>query len=176
MREKDFPHMYEVLNRYGKEFVELAKMKLLQGGHNATGTLADMSYRVSTENGDVEVIISIEDYYKYLDEGTGPSHKPDKRDQYWIPIDVIRKWISVKRILPEVRPMKVNGVYKEVLPTVKQLPYIIQAGIHKNGTKATHFFSDTQKEIEQRFKESLEYAIEEDMEALVKKDILDVLY
>lgn len=65
-----------------------------------------------------EVYFSLQDYWKYLENGTKP-HFP--------PIEAIEQWIRVKGLVPSSRSGKT--------PTTKQLAFLIARGISKNGTK-----------------------------------------
>lgn len=92
--------------------------------HTASGKLKN--FTVTTEyNGNMfEVYFHLEDYWKYLEYGTKP-HFP--------PIDAIKKWINVKRLVPKANKGKV--------PTVDQLAYAICKTISKKGTPATNVLS-----------------------------------
>lgn len=165
----EWKRLREVLEHFGEYFVNKAGEILRSEGHIASGELLN-SIKVNPpviDDEHYEVTVQLADYWKYLNDGTGPGHEPDKREQYWLPIDVIKKWIQVKRIVPQVRPVQRNGKFVEYCPTVKQLPYAIQAGIHKNGTKATHFFDMAKEDAINYFKESIYLAIKEDIEEYI---------
>lgn len=67
-----------------------------------------------------EVIFSLQDYWKYIENGTRP---------HWPPIDAIEKWIRVKRLVPRAGS---NGK----IPTTHQLAYLISRKISIKGTPA----------------------------------------
>ena len=73
-----------------------------------------------------EVIFQLQDYWKYLENGTRP-HFP--------PIDAIERWIQVKRIVPRTVTDKV--------PTTRQLAFLISREISVNGTKPTKLLQKT---------------------------------
>lgn len=86
---------------------------------DASGKLSKSIKGIVKQSGKwVTISIQMEDYWKYIENGTKP-HFP--------PIDAIKKWISVKPVLP--RPLK-NGK----LPTTNQLAYLIGRKIAKKGT------------------------------------------
>lgn len=101
----------EILGRY--------KNALNESGHYASGKLANTAKAVIKWDGKVfELFFNLQEYWKYLENGTRP-HFP--------PISAIEEWIKVKRIVPTTRSGKV--------PTTKQLAFLIARGISKNGTK-----------------------------------------
>ena len=101
----------EILGRY--------KNALNESGHYASGKLANTAKAVIKWDGKVfELFFNLQEYWRYLENGTRP-HFP--------PISAIEEWINVKRIVPTSRSGKV--------PTTKQLAFLIARGISKNGTK-----------------------------------------
>ena len=110
------------------DFVLELKNRLKANDSYASGDLVNSIKGVVKQNGKYVVIsISLEDYWKYVENGTKP---------HWPPVDAIKKWISVKPILP--RPLKSGK-----LPTTDQLAYLIGRKISKVGTKAKPFLKPT---------------------------------
>lgn len=100
---------------------------IIDSGHSASGDLALNQEKVVSYDGRYfKISLSLEDYWKYLEEGTRP-HFP--------PLDKIREWIRVKPILPRA----INGK----LPTQEQLAYLIGRKIEKEGTEPTYLLADT---------------------------------
>lgn len=66
------------------------------------------------------VYFEIQDYWKYVENGTRP---------HWPPIDAIEQWIRVKRLVPKAVGGKV--------PTTRQLAFLISRKISKVGTEGT---------------------------------------
>ena len=109
----------EMLGRY--------KNALNESGHYASGKLANTAKAVIKWDGKVfELFFNLQEYWKYVENGTRP-HFP--------PISAIEEWIKVKRIVPTTRSGKV--------PTTKQLAFLIARGISKNGTKPTKLLQKT---------------------------------
>lgn len=109
-------------------FVVELKNKLKANDSYASGDLVNSIRGIVKQNGKYIVIsIQLEDYWKYIENGTKP-HFP--------PVDAIKKWISVKPVLP--RPLKSGK-----LPTDNQLAYLIGRKISKVGTKAKPFLKPT---------------------------------
>lgn len=114
-------------------FVVDLKNKLKANDSYASGDLVNSIRGVVKQNGKYIVIsIQLEDYWKYIENGTKP---------HWPPISEIRKWISVKPVLPRPLP---NGK----LPTANQLAFLIARKISKVGTKAKPFLSNTIKDFD----------------------------
>lgn len=110
------------------DFVVELKNKLTANDSNASGNLAKSIRGIVKQNGKYIVIsIQLEDYWKYIENGTKP-HFP--------PVDAIKKWISVKPVLP--RPLKSGK-----LPTSNQLAFLIARKISRVGTKAKPFLKPT---------------------------------
>ena len=109
----------DMLQRY-KEAVK-------NDGHYASGDLVETaSYQCTFDGKWFEVIFRLQDYWKYLENGTRP-HFP--------PIDSIERWIQVKRLIPS----SINGK----VPTTRQLAYLIAREISINGTKPTKLLQKT---------------------------------
>lgn len=101
---------------------------LSNNGTDASGELSKSIKGIVKQDGKWVIIsIQMEDYWKYVENGTKP-HFP--------PIDAIKKWITIKPVLP--RPLK-NGK----LPTTNQLAYLIGRKISQKGTLPKPFFNPT---------------------------------
>lgn len=157
----------QVLEEYADYYIERAKENIINGGHHSSGNLENsMKKIIKIENNSFEVIIELADYYQYLENGTGPGHEPDPRAQYWPPIKAIRDWVTVKPILPEVITLA-DGTH----PTQSQLPYVMQAIIHKYGTRATHVFSEAKKSVSEAFEDRIQEAICDDINRWINKEL-----
>lgn len=110
------------------DFVLELKNKLKANKTNASGNLSNSIRGVVKQNGKYIVIsIQLEDYWEYIENGTKP---------HWPPVDAIKKWISVKPVLP--RPLKSGK-----LPTANQLAFLIARKISRVGTKPKPFLKPT---------------------------------
>lgn len=124
MEKLELTTIQDITNNFCTEL----KNTLKANDSYASGNLSNSIKGIVKQNGKYIVIsIQLEDYWKYVEYGTKP---------HWPPISVIKKWISVKPVLP--RPLK-NGK----LPTANQLAYLIGRKISKNGTKAKPFLKPT---------------------------------
>jgi hypothetical protein len=144
--------VYEVLERYAKEFIEQYKINLVQSGRPASGRLADsLSYKVDMGANVYAVDISLLDYWKYIESGTRP---------HWPPVSAIREWIKVKPVIP--RPFE-NGK----LPTEDQLAFLIGRKISRVGTEGINDFERANQEIFSRMEMSIAEAVTEDLQRQV---------
>jgi hypothetical protein len=110
------------------QFCDALRSKLAADGTNATSKLSKSIKGIVKYDGKyLTVSLRLEEYYKFVENGTSP-HFP--------PLDAIKKWIKVKPVLP--RPLKSGK-----LPTTNQLAYLIGRKISKVGTKAKPFLSPT---------------------------------
>ena len=148
----EFPKVYEVLERYAKEFIEQYRLNLVESGRPASGRLADsLSYKVDMGANVYAVDISLLDYWKYIESGTRP---------HWPPVSAIREWIKVKPVIP--RPMA-NGK----LPTESQLAFLIGRKISRVGTEGINDFERANQEIFSRMEMSIAEAVTEDLQRQV---------
>lgn len=115
------------LKEIANELLSRYKETIKSSGHVASGELAETAkYKLNFDGRYVELIFNLQEYWKYLENGTKP-HFP--------PISAIEKWLQVKRIVPTTKGGRV--------PTTKQLAFLIARGISKNGTKPTKLLQQT---------------------------------
>lgn len=146
----DFKNTLSVLNDFGKFLVEEYKDRLILNNVNASDTLYNsVTYMVKNGNNLFEVQLSLEDYWKYVENG----RKPGK----WPPIIAIAKWVEIKPVIP--RPMK-NGK----LPTTQQLAFLISRKIGLEGIKPKPLLEQSVEEVWDVMKEYLEEALAKDVE------------
>ena len=109
------------------DLLQRYKDEIKNSGHSASGDLEKTArYKLQFSGRYFEVIFQLQDYWKYLENGTRP-HFP--------PIDAIERWIQVKRIVPRTVTNKV--------PTTRQLAFLISREISVNGTKPTKLLQKT---------------------------------
>lgn len=129
MKDLDLTTIQDLIN----QFVLTLKDTIANNCSNASGKLSQSIKGKVKQNGKwLEVSISLEDYWKYIEYGTKP-HFP--------PVDKIKEWIRVKPILP--RPLS-NGK----LPTENQLAFLIGRKISKVGTKPRPFLKKSITEFD----------------------------
>lgn len=126
--------LLHILQQYGNLIIDSYRRKLNEGGSNATGLLGNsLSTTVNAEDGIYEVLLNIQEYWKYLEYGRLPGSFPN--------IDAIRKWIQVKPVLPT--PDR-NGK----IPTIEQLTFLISRKIAEKGIEPRYYLNNTLDEID----------------------------
>lgn len=144
----EFTHTNEALNRYAEELRNAYIEQMASHNRAASGTLANsVKVEVRGNLGGWDVVVNLEDYWKYIENDTQP-HFP--------PFHVIREWVEVKPIIPTPR----NGK----LPTLDQLAHAIQWKIAQAGTKGTHDLENAVKDVNSQFLESVSQAVYEDLQ------------
>lgn len=129
MKELDTTKIKQIVD----DFVAALKQKLDNNGTNSSGKLGkSIRGKIKYDGKWLNITLSIENYWKYVEYGTRP-HFP--------PVDAIQKWIQVKPVLPQ--PLK-NGK----LPTQKQLAFLIARKISRVGTKPQPFFNPTLEDFD----------------------------
>ena len=125
MDKLDLTTIQDITNNF---CVEL-KARLRTNKSIASGDLVNSVKGIVKQNGKYIVIsIQLEDYWRFLEYGRKAGKYP--------PLSAIRKWISVKPVLP--RPIETGK-----LPTINQLAYLIGRKISENGIKAKPFLKPT---------------------------------
>lgn len=157
-------HLEEVLNEFADQVIQKARENLDANGTNASNTLYDTMEKI-VEVGDdyYKVSLSLADYWRYVEEGTGPQHLPDARPQFWPKIEPLKEWVQIK-----------PGVPKD-----SAFAYAVRGKIHASGTTAQPFLEPAKDEVLNRFEELINQAIEADVadyiEELVETQLKDAL-
>lgn len=113
-------------------FAAALKDKLEENGSNATHQLSNSIKDIVKFDGKyLTVSIQLEDYYKYVENG--------RRSGKFPPIDEIKKWISVKPVIPRGKSGKI--------PTENQLAFLIGRKISKKGTRPQPFVAPTTRDF-----------------------------
>ena len=162
----ELTELQKVLQDFATDIRDRYRDVLANNDHIASRKLVD-SIKTQVVVGDnaYEVTMTLEDYWKYVEEDTPP---------HWPPRDAILKWIEVKPIIP--RPDD-NGR----IPSPKQLAFLIgraMAGKSPNqeklknpngGTTGTHDLAKTKEDILPWWREQISQALGHDMENYIRK-------
>ena len=162
----ELTELQKVLQDFAADIRDRYRDVLAHNDHIASRKLVD-SIKTQVVVGDnaYEVTMTLENYWKYVEEDTPP---------HWPPRDAILKWIEVKPIIP--RPDD-NGR----IPSPKQLAFLIgraMAGQSPNqeklknpngGTTGTHDLQQTKEEILPWWREQISQALGHDMENYIRK-------
>lgn len=142
-------HTEAVLAEYGEAVKEQYKESLRANKHPTTrNTLAGTAAsEVVVEADGFEVVLRLQDYWKWVENDTRP---------HWPPRAPIDEWIQIKPVVP--RPMA-NGK----LPTPAQLSFLIRRKIAMKGTKGTHDFEDAVTVLEPTYLERISDAMTQDI-------------
>jgi len=144
----EFRHLQQTLQDYINEVKELYSDNIVREGHNASGDLIkSIKVILQKNNTSIEVSLSLNEYWKYLESGTRP---------HWPPMDAILEWIRVKPVIPVER----NGS----LPTEKQLAYLISRKIALEGTPETDLLKNTLETVNAKYDELISEAIDKDLD------------
>lgn len=144
----EFRHLQQTLQDYINEVKELYSDNIVREGHNASGDLIkSIKVILQKNNTSIEVSLSLNEYWKYLESGTRP---------HWPPMDAILEWIRVKPVIPVER----NGN----LPTEKQLAYLISRKIALEGTPETDLLKNTLETVNAKYDELISEAIDKDLD------------
>ena len=155
MIESESINIQRVLETLGDQIIDVYRRKLFDGGTNATGLLGNsLSCIVKTENGIYDLYLSLQDYWKYVENGRQPGKFP--------PMDVIKQWIQIKPVIPDARTGK--------LPTIDQLTFLISRSIAINGIQPKNYLENTLREFEYdpQFYEAISKDIEGNVDLIFK--------
>ena len=116
----EWKNLKEALEAYGQVLEEQYRQEIANTGAFASGRLFDsVHYVVEVNNSTIDLCLSLEDYWKYVEDGRGPGKFP--------PLDRIEEWITIKPVAP----------YPDAqgkVPSNKQLAFLIGRKIAEEGT------------------------------------------
>ena len=148
MTATDFRHTMKVLTEFGQKIVDNYKAELEACNYQDGQLYRTLSYSVKMDNSSWLISISLEEYWKYIEYGRRPGKMP--------PLDVIEKWINVRQIIPHSMTLK-SG--KTVLPSVKQLSFLIARKIGRDGIRPRPFFKQSFESAKREFLHIIEEAV-----------------
>ena len=154
----EFKHTMKALTEFGQKIVDNYKAELEACNYQDGQLYRTLSYSVKMENSSWLISISLEEYWKYIEAGRRAGAKMP-------PLDVIEKWINVKQIIPHSMTLK-SG--KTVIPSVKQLSFLIARSIGQRGIQPRPFFKKSFEAAKLEYLAKIEEAIIQDIkESLV---------
>ena len=104
-----------------------------------------------------EITMTLNDYWKYVEDDTKP-HFP--------PLNKIMEWVQIKPVIP--RP----DAYGRI-PSQESLAYLIGRSISKHGTKGSHDLESVKDGVIPWYKEKIAAALGHDMEHYIRKVIAE---
>lgn len=157
-----FPTLRKVLEEYADAVIDDYRKKLDAQGKNASGKLSEgIQKEVRLRDGSIEVVLLLEDYFKYVEEGRKPGRRP--------PTDRILDWIRVKPVIPREDS-------KGRIPTEESLAYLIARKIGNEGIPAGHQLRDAVDEKTRTWIERLEEALKADWDTIHSVEIFNGVY
>lgn len=148
-----FDNLLRVLEEYGNAVRNGYQDALIRSNSIAGGELLNsVEFNVNSKGRSFAVVLTLMDYWRYVEEGTR---------SHWPPPSAILKWIQAKPVIP--RP-DANGR----LPSPKQLAYLIGRKIAREGTKGTHDLSNTLDALNAEYRGKIAEAF--------AKDVGDAMY
>ena len=145
----EWRNLKEALETYGQVLEEQYREQIVSTGAFASGKLFDSVHHIVTvEDHTIDLSLSLEDYWKYVEEGRKPGKFP--------PLDKIEEWIRIKPVAPYPDA-------KGRVPSNQQLAFLIGRKIAEEGTEGRHLL-DNAIESTQDWIEIIEQAISKDIE------------
>lgn len=155
-----FEHLADTLQLWGEIVAEEYKNTLYFEGIEASGKLSNSVKSLFSINGNTyEVSLSLESYWKQVEEGRGPTKGSGNGELR----RNILEWIRVKPVLPTP--------YNGKLPTEEQLAYLISRKIHKVGYEGKQPLKKTIDKLRDDIYKDIEDALSKDLST----DVLNIL-
>lgn len=155
----EWPHVEAVLQSFAEAVREQFRQNLKEHDRYTTlGTdtrlIDSVTAYVEAGASAYEVKLTLNDYWKYVEEGTKP---------HWPPPKAILKWVQIKPVIP--RP------YNGRIPSEKSLAFLISRKIAREGTKGTHDLAQARASTVEAFREQLAEALAADAAQMIFKFI-----
>lgn len=161
----DLTELQKVLQDFATDIRDRYRDVLANNDHIASKKLFD-SIKTQVVVGDnaYEVTMTLEDYWKYVEEGVKGLSNPSSpfKNPGWKAFPHILKWVEVKPVIP--RPGN-----NDKIPTPKQLAFLITRSIVTEGTHAYHPLEKTKDDILPWWREQISQALGHDMENYIRK-------
>lgn len=157
----DFPALRAVLQDLADDIKAGYIDQLTVDDHIASGDLID-TMKVVVRQGDqaFSVVMDVNKYWKYLEEGISPTGKYGNPG--WKAYPAIRDWIDIKPVIPRPGP---DGIK----PTNQQLAYLITRKIVEEGTTPSRNLEKTKDAILPVYMDRIAAAVLEDSTRIIRK-------
>lgn len=153
-----FTNLERVLEEYAVAARNTLQDKYINKDHIASGELLNtLEYQIDKGTTSISVSLKLQDYWKYLEEGTKP---------HWPPVSKMLEYVKVKPVLP-------SKTYNGKLPTEEQLAYLIGRKIAREGTEGTHALKETLAEVNAKYESLIGEAIYKDLDNAVMAILLE---
>lgn len=153
-----YDHTRAVLEELAEEIRRNYREHLMEDGHYTTlgndVRLVDSITAKVTFNGQEFVgTLNMNDYWKYVEEGTEP---------HWPPRDAILRWVEIKPVIP--RPD-----FRGRIPSPQQLAFLIGRKIAEHGTEGTHDLQKSKDAIIPFYVPKIQEALRQDLYEYITK-------
>lgn len=142
----NFPHLQKVMEEYAM-YLQLAARKNMPDYYKLKDNI---SFTVDIDGNFYNILFKAPEYWKYAEYG--------RKAGKWPPITAIEKWIDIRHITPYPSS-------RGVLPTKKQLAFLIARSIGEKGTLTTpvYFLGRSLDEDRAYWNDQIDKAITEDV-------------
>ena len=104
-----------------------------------------------------EVTMTLNDYWKYVEDDTKPHFPPPNK---------ILEWVEIKPVIP--RPLASGKI-----PSPKQLAFLIGRAISEHGTKGSHDLQQVKDGVIPFYRDKIAAALGRDMENYIRKVVIN---
>lgn len=143
----DFPKTYEVLDNMGKDFTELVLQQIEDKDGIASGELYNsINWKIEETEEGLTLYLLHAEHFDYWDKGTKPHFPPLPAIEDWVenkglannpkPMRIVRKWSWTLKS----GEVKHNAKEVDILPTVKQIAFMVARKISIEGTEPRSAF------------------------------------
>lgn len=157
-----FEHLTRTLQELADDMRETYKAELDKSDRYTTERSLINSVRTEVVVNDrsYEVIMRLNDYWRYVEDDTRP---------HWPPPSAILRWVIIKPVVP--RPLK-NGK----IPKPAQLAYLIGRKISQEGTTGSHDLQHAREQVLTMWTAALSEALRLDVEGYILATLAQDLY
>ena len=153
----EWKNLKEALETYGQVLEDTYREEIARTGAFASGRLFDSIHHIVTvEDYTIDLSLSLEDYWKWVEEGRGPGKFP--------PLQKIEEWIRIKPVAP----------YPDArgrIPSNQQLAFLIGRKIAEEGTEGKHLLDisiESTQDWIALIEEAIDLDIEEELDEILK--------
>lgn len=145
----EFKHTIQAIDEFGRLIVDNYKAELEACGYQDGALYRTISYSIKSGSNMWNISIKLEEYWRYIENGRRAGAK-------FPPLDAIEKWIVRKQIIPHPVTLK-SG--RTVIPSVKQLSFLIARKISRDGIRPRPFFKQSFEEAKREYLHIIEEAV-----------------
>lgn len=172
--DKDFKpkNAEDVFYKYKALIIDALRKNLIAKDKDQPGKLIQsINVDIQIQGSKISFELSMEDYWKFVDEGrkAGAKMPPQKPILDFIKVRGLK---GNPKEIPKVKNKTIRKGLKQISKekALKQVAFLIARGIKKHGIKPTHFYSDViNDELKQNLQRDLTIALKRDIELNIKE-------